>query len=80
MERTYKTYDKLDNHNELGWKQSQQWLRSGEKAIEENDKSSFIIFLNMRDREEFYLSENEIENKVLPVFNRGIEKFKLGAK
>ena len=77
MERTY---DKLDNHNELGWKYARQWLRSGKKAIREDDKSSFIIFLNMRDREQFYLSEKEIKNDVLPIFNRGIEKFKLGAK
>lgn len=72
-----KTIDKLNNHNEQGWKYFQRWLKMGRKAYDENDKESFIIFLKMRDRELFYSSEKELE-KVILLFQMGIIRFNLG--
>ena len=73
------TIDKLDNNNDKGWMYAQRWYKAGRKAYDENDKDSFIIFLRMRNRELFYLSEKELERVIL-LFQVGIVKFNLGVQ
>ncbi len=70
------TIDKYNNHNDKGWMYATRWYKSGKKAYENNDKDSFIVFLKMRERELFYLSEKELE-KVILIMQLGLQKFNL---
>jgi hypothetical protein len=76
-DKYYKGIDKYDNHNDTGWMRAKRWYRGLKKAYKENDKQSFLISLNMRDKELFFLSEKETDN-VLILFNWGVKRFNLG--